>query len=313
MALRSEIDFDKIYTSKRAGDYKIIREVEPQRINGGPLRRMVQIEFIRTGYKYVISLSKARSGGVKDPYAPTVCGIGCIGILDNELQKRYTQRTYNIWVNMLNRCYNQMDQHYKNYGAQGVRVADRWLMFENFLRDLPRIPGYYDFEKDPSKFALDKDYKQQRLPKNMRIYSVDTCVFIDKYSNGRVRDIDNKTNGNCSSQYYGIYKTNTGSYQCSIRYSSNRIFIGTFSNEIAAANAYNYFYAICRKDSQLNIVPNNVPYMPPYEWINYIVNPAQRQHTIELMQQLGTHAQDFSMDNKIYPASPSPYMCTLVG
>ena len=29
MAVRSEIDFDKTYTSKRSGDYKILREVEP--------------------------------------------------------------------------------------------------------------------------------------------------------------------------------------------------------------------------------------------------------------------------------------------
>ena len=43
MALRSEIDFDKIYTSKRSGDYKIIREALSERINGGPLRRMVEM------------------------------------------------------------------------------------------------------------------------------------------------------------------------------------------------------------------------------------------------------------------------------
>ena len=311
MALRSEIDFDKIYTSKRSGEYKIIREALSERTNGGPLRRMVEIQFIKTGYKCIVALGSARSGGVKDPYAATVCGIGCIGILDDELQERYTQRTYNIWVSMLDRCYNPSNKNYVNYGAQGVRVADRWLMYENFLIDLPKIPGYFEYIKDPSRFALDKDYKQQRLPKNMRVYSVETCIFIDKDSNEMIRAMDNKEG--TSSQYYGIYKTNTGSYQCSISYNSNRIFIGAFSNEIAAANAYNYFYVICRKDSQLNVVPNNVPYMPPYEWINYIVNPAQRQHTIELMQQLCTHTQDFSMDNKIYPASPSPYMCTLVG
>lgn len=312
MALRSEIDFDKIYTSKRAGDYKIIREVEPERINGGPLRRMVEIKFIKTGYKCIISLSKARSGGVKDPYAPTVCGIGCVGILDDELQERYTQRTYNLWASMLSRCYNQSDNNYVSYGAKGVRVSDRWLMFENFLRDLPSLPGYYEYIKNPSKYNLDKDYKQQGIPKNQRIYSVETCMFISVGDNELIRAMDNKVNGNCSSQYCGVRKRQSGSFESFIMYNSNRIFIGTFSDEIAAANAYNYFYAICRKDSQLNVVPNNVPYMPPYEWINYIVNPAQRQHTIELMQQLGTHTQDFSMNNKVYPASPSPYMCTLV-
>lgn len=313
MALRSEIDFDKIYTSKRSGDYKIIREVESKRFNGGPLTRMVEIQFIKTGYKYIVELGKARSGGVKDPYATTVCGIGCVGILDNELQERYTQRTYNLWAAMLDRCYNPSNKNYVNYGAQGVRVADRWLMFENFLRDLPRIPGYFEYIKNPSNFALDKDYKQQGIPKNQKVYSVETCIFIDKNTNNIIRDMDNKVNGNCSSQYCGVRKRPSGSFESFILYNSNRIFIGAFSNEIAAANAYNYFYAICRKESQLNIVPNNVPYMPPYEWINYIVSPAQRQHTIELMQQLCTHTQDFYIDNKIYPASPSPYMCTLVG
>ena len=249
MALRSEIDFDKIYTSKRSGDYKIIREALSERINGGPLRRMVEIQFIKTGYKYIVELGKARSGSVKDPYAPTVCGIGCIGILDDELQERYTQRTYNLWASMLSRCYNQSDNNYVNYGAQGVRVADRWLMFENFLRDLPSLPGYFEYIKNPSKYNLDKDYKQQGIPKNQRVYSVETCMFISIGDNELIRAMDNKVNGNCSSKYCGVRKRPNGSFESFILYNSNRIFIGAFNNEIAAANAYNYFYAICRKDS----------------------------------------------------------------
>lgn len=46
-------------------------------------------------------------------------------------------RTYTSWVAMRQRCFNPRDPKFKNYGARGITVCDRWCdSFENFLADM---------------------------------------------------------------------------------------------------------------------------------------------------------------------------------
>jgi hypothetical protein len=46
------------------------------------------------------------------------------------------QRIYRIWRNMINRCHNKNVEAYKNYGARGIIVCDRWKDFSAFLLDM---------------------------------------------------------------------------------------------------------------------------------------------------------------------------------
>lgn len=49
---------------------------------------------------------------------------------------------YNSWQSMLKRCYSPKHDAYKNYGARGVTVCDRWRSFANFYADMgDRPPG----------------------------------------------------------------------------------------------------------------------------------------------------------------------------
>jgi len=41
---------------------------------------------------------------------------------------------------MRNRCFNPKNKRYAHYGALGVTVCDRWLMFETFLEDMGERP-----------------------------------------------------------------------------------------------------------------------------------------------------------------------------
>lgn len=35
-------------------------------------------------------------------------------------------KTYQSWSNMKTRCYNPKATHFKNYGARGIIVCERW-------------------------------------------------------------------------------------------------------------------------------------------------------------------------------------------
>lgn len=49
---------------------------------------------------------------------------------------------YRAWVNMKTRCYREIGNDYKDYGARGIRVCDRWLnSFVNFLADMGKKPS----------------------------------------------------------------------------------------------------------------------------------------------------------------------------
>lgn len=49
---------------------------------------------------------------------------------------------YQSWFDMKRRCQNPKAQQFKNYGARGIRVCERWLAdFANFLADMGRRPS----------------------------------------------------------------------------------------------------------------------------------------------------------------------------
>lgn len=48
--------------------------------------------------------------------------------------------TYRIWTGMLTRCRNKNDPGFRNYGARGISVCERWEDFANFLADMGERP-----------------------------------------------------------------------------------------------------------------------------------------------------------------------------
>lgn len=48
---------------------------------------------------------------------------------------------YNTWIRIKDRCYNQNNPDYKDYGGRGITVCDRWKeSYENFKEDMSDIP-----------------------------------------------------------------------------------------------------------------------------------------------------------------------------
>lgn len=146
----------------------------------------VLIEFCdEYKYKFYTTYNVCKEGNVKNPYDKTICNnMGCLGLMSDGSKPKTTNdgkntREYSLWRHMLQRCYSGEHPTYAN-----VTVCDRWLVYANFIEDLPLIEGYELWlEHHDEGIALDKDIKQVGI-KN-KVYSLDTCKFITKSENTR--------------------------------------------------------------------------------------------------------------------------------
>lgn len=55
--------------------------------------------------------------------------------------------TYHSWACMIQRCTNPTRMYWKYYGGRGIRVCDRWLIFENFLADMGQRPKHLSLDR----------------------------------------------------------------------------------------------------------------------------------------------------------------------
>lgn len=105
-------------------------------------------------------------------------------IITNRIQKnKLYDKIRNIFYNMEKRCYNTKSKYYKNYGAKGITVCDKWRNLNGFIEDIDKIKGF-DLELFMSgNLSLDKD----SLEKNNKIYCLEKCCFISKSENNKYK------------------------------------------------------------------------------------------------------------------------------
>ena len=65
---------------------------------------------------------------------------------------------YSLWTTMLQRCSNKKHASYKDYGAKGISVCERWTKFENFASDmLPRPFEHASIERMDNNKGYSKE------------------------------------------------------------------------------------------------------------------------------------------------------------
>jgi len=235
----------KIYSTVNYGDLVIL-----ENLGGDPKTKhiMVKYRFILTGTEGITSFSTILKGNLKDNFLPTIYGVGYIGNAD----VKHHKREYQLWEGMLDRCYNEDNRQYEaNYGGAGVTVCKRWHCFEYFLEDLQFLPNYNLWINDHS-YSFDKDYLQQDVPTNKKVYSPTTCMFVTKAFNSRLNILYNN-------DYIGVAKARNN-YKVSLQIGDKRMNIGTYPTKELATNAYNYAAKFYLDDCDL--VLNNVQQIP---------------------------------------------------
>ena len=73
--------------------------------------------------------------------------------------KEKFNREYNSWRHMFERCYNENDKRYDNYGGRGIKVCDRWFDFYMFLNDMGRRPTHPFFKYSIDRIDNDGNYE----------------------------------------------------------------------------------------------------------------------------------------------------------
>jgi hypothetical protein len=128
------------------------------------------IKFTNENVLKNITYRTIKTGKIKNPFHPSICNIGYIGIgrykaHNNKIPTIFYRR----WKGMIDRCYNKK-QLKRKPTYLGCSVAEEWHNFQVFSE-------WYE-ENHNSEimqgFALDKDI----LKKGNKIYSSETCCFV---------------------------------------------------------------------------------------------------------------------------------------
>lgn len=151
------------------GFLTIVKEIEPKILKDGKSRRMFELKCLCG------NIVNRTTKGINNHSS---CGCKNIDFVFRKHGESGT-RLFHIWEGMKQRCLNENNPNYKNYGGRGIKICDRWLnSFENFMEDtkygysenltLDRFPnknGNYE----PSNFRWASD-KQQANNKTTNIY-----------------------------------------------------------------------------------------------------------------------------------------------
>lgn len=128
---------------------------------------------------------------------------------------------YNTWKNILARCYKYNKKVNKTYSD--CKVCDDWLVFSNFKSWMEK--------QDWGGKYIDKDI----LVEGNKIYSPETCVFVDRETNNFFLE-RGKDRGKF---LLGTYlDKETGKFKASLSFKGTRKTLGRFDSEEEAHLAW---------------------------------------------------------------------------
>jgi hypothetical protein len=98
-------------------------------------------------------------------------------------KKRNHSAAYRAWDAMKQRCFNEKQKHFKQYGGRGIVPCSRWMVFKNFLEDmgeppsgmtLDRIDNEKGYSKDNCRWASRKTQQNNRRTNRVFTFNGET-------------------------------------------------------------------------------------------------------------------------------------------
>lgn len=192
--------------------------------------KIVIIEYINAhnctiqfenGYEVNTEFKSVKNGQIRNPYHPSVWGIGYVGVGKYKIVVgKKKSNTYNTWNNLLSRCY--FEEYKEKHPTYKDCTADiKWHSFQNFAEwyEVNYVDG----------FALDKDI----LIKGNKIYSPETCCFVPKEINSLFIKPERKS----KDLPRGVLKHHN-KFQASFSRKNKKVYLGLFNTLEEAFQAY---------------------------------------------------------------------------
>ena len=207
----------KVYKSKSSGDFKILKYTN---------NRNVEIQFLKTGYEATVELVQVKRGNVKDPYSPSVYGVGILGTKYPSTINGIHTKEYKLWQNMLVRCYSDSSKK-RRPTYEGCEVSDNFKNYEYFYEWCHKQIGFSNQD-----WHLDKDL----LVKGNKVYSETTCVFLPN----EVNSLLTKRTASRGEHLIGVsWHKRDKAFRARVNKNKGKSeHLGLFKTEIEAFNAY---------------------------------------------------------------------------
>lgn len=114
-------------------------------IAGQKFSRLTAVEYVKgSRWRCLCECGNTHETSTGHLMSGIVRSCGCL-VRDTLVKRNSTHghprdRTYWSWSHMLQRCLNQSDKSYADYGGRGITVCDEWLRFEAFFADMGDKP-----------------------------------------------------------------------------------------------------------------------------------------------------------------------------
>lgn len=137
----------------------------------------VRILFLNPVSEKIVQAANIRTGAIRNPMKPNVCGVGFLGVGPHFAKRDYIPNpTHQVWHDMLKRVYSYRSDAQSRVYA-GTSVHPHWHNFQNFAAWYhERIDRFGLVEHI---WELDKDLL---VPGN-RQYGPETCCVIPQHVN----------------------------------------------------------------------------------------------------------------------------------
>lgn len=167
-------DVGTIHDTKHNGQLEVIEYIDQQH------RR---VRFPSTGFETVVTVGSIGEGHIKNPYQPSLFGVGYLGEPVNHPQHRVL---YCRWKAMFNRVHN-----FKT----GKTISPEWHCFATFLKDVIELEGFHLLQEHSKTNQIDLDCDILAKEKGIApIYSRDTCKWVPHIVNIHAREYPKRVN-----------------------------------------------------------------------------------------------------------------------